>query len=667
MSGAKDTSGDNYGYQGDTYNGMSGDDGTYSRWDVPQGFQRTPPPDSNFKYPYDYDEQKLSSMQVDIQNIRAAIKAQEPGTISALADYWVKVVQLLDAVGKTVSDNADALHGGNKSGFGGWSSPAATEFLRWGPGASLYSIKQWTDAANANVRGLRALSDAVLQAHRDIDDAWRSYQQEAAADKATLLQDWTYDPTKIPEGQRKQLPGPVADMISQIYEHNTAIWRKWSVKAQGIAYNLSQTYFHQMEANFASGRGSRFEGPSNAVIDDPMKANMPGAPGPGAPPPGSAPGAPPPGAPGASPPPAARTPGAAPPPSTLQELIAVASAPPPPPAPVAETPVPLPGSQPGLSPLLSPQTAVMLGLMPPPSLSSGPAGLPGGSPAGLFGKSAANALGAPESATGLKSMLSKQGVLRPSGASAQSEAPPGGMGRAALSRPGARSPNGGEPEGTPGRRGGARSGASENESRPGAPGYGEEELFGHGTSGTMAPVLGGRRTTGIPNSPAGEPPGQLGPTRPGTSPSVLKAARQGRGAPGSTGPADEVFGESFGEPGQPGTIRPVLGSPGRHRGKGAKDERLDEIPRGLRGVHTSGGTAHQQTGPSELSSRRRVAADQPWQDAPDHAAEHEDASRVVADEEAWVVATPGGPVLTSRTEQPAYQPEHRPVLGGGSS
>jgi hypothetical protein len=659
--GAKDNSGDNYGYQGNNY-GYSGDDGTYSQWTIPDGYQATPKPDSNFKYPYDYDEQKLSSSMHDIENIRAMIKAQQPGTISAVADYWVNVKQLLDTVAKTVSEQADALHGGNKNGFGGWSSPAATEFLRWGPGATLYSIKQWRDAADANVRGLRAISAAVLQAHKDIDEAWRNYQQEVASDKNTLLQGWSYDPTKLPENERKQLPGPVADKISQIYEHNTAIWRKWSVEAQKIAYNLSQVYYTQMENNLASGRGSRFEGPSNAVIDDPMKANMPSAPPPGAaPPPGSAPPAPPPGAPGTSPPPSSSKLNVNSPPTTFEQIKELASAPPPPPAANPSPPAPLPGSKPGLSPLLSPETALLLGLVPPPSPATATGGLPGlsNAPRSLFGR-ATSSIESPEGTGGLKNLLSRQGVLRPSATPAQSEAPPSGMGRT-LSRSGLRSPHGGEPEGAPGRRGRGPGGLSEKESRPGAPGYGEEELFGHGTPSTTAPVLGGRRTTGIPGGPSEEPPGQLGPTRPGTTPSVLKAARNGKNTPGTAGPAEEVFG---GEPGQPGAIRPVLGNPTRQRGK-EHDERLDEIPRGLRGVHTTG-AAHQQTGPGELASRRRVT-DPHWQDAGMDAAGHEDVSRVVGDEEAWAVETPGGAVLTSHTEQPVYQAEHRPVLGGGAS
>ncbi|GAA5188650.1 hypothetical protein GCM10023322_39810 [Rugosimonospora acidiphila] len=683
-----DSGADNFGYQGNDYqHGFSGDTGTYTQTQLPAKYKPTPKPDSNFKYPYDYDEQKLSDSMRDIENIRATIKAQQPGSISALADYWVKIVQLLDTVQKAVTSNANALHSGNDHGFAGWSSPAATEFLRWGPGATLYSLKQWTDAANANVRGLRALVDAVLQAHADIDLAWEGYVEESKSDKAGLLQEWTYDPTAIPEAQRKQLPGPVADKISQIYEHQTAIWRKWSVKAQGIAYELSQKYYAQLEGDIGDGRGTRFEGPSNAVIDNPMGRTVPppGRP-PGGPPRAAPPPAPPPGGAGAAPPPPPPGASAAPPPpppnasapppppdNPLNQLTKLAADPPPPPAPepppAADTPAPLPDAPPGSSPLLSPNTALLLGLTPPPGPGLTGNAPPGaGSGPGLFDRSTSG-VNAPPGSNGLRGTLTRSGVLGkqqgmprpPAAEGAHESAPPGGQGRAQVSRPRSSAPpQGEEPEGSPGRRGTARPGQGPGDAkRPGAPAFGDEDLFKRGTAAS-ASVLGGRRTNGVPNGFQDEPPPRTGPTRPGTSPSVLKAAKPGRGTPGAGAPVDEPFG---GEPGQPGALRPVLGSPARHRDR-APDERLEEIPRGLRAARHAAGAAP-QAGPAELAARHRHAADSAATDTGAHPEEVDDVSRVVSDEEAWAVQTPGGPVLTGRAEQPGYQAEHRPVLGGG--
>jgi hypothetical protein len=43
-----------------------------------------------------------------------------------------------------------------------------------------------------------------------------------------------------------------------------------------------------------------------------------------------------------------------------------------------------------------------------------------------------------------------------------------------------------------------------------------------------------------------------------------------------------------------------------------------------------------------------------------------DETGVVGDE-AWTVPSPGGSLFTSRADQPAYEAEHRPALGGGGS
>ena len=661
MSGGN--SANNFSYTGTDYSRIPVS-GEYSTLDFPPQFSPTPKPDGNFHYDYDYDEQKLSSPLHDIQNIRLVIKAQKPGSISALADYWVKAAQLLDAVQKTVSDNANALHGGDKNGFGGWTSPAANEFLRWGPGATLYSLKQWTDAANANVRALRKLSEAVSQAHTDIDVAWQSYVDEAKADKASLLKGWAYDPSTLPLDQQKKLPGPAADLMSQIYEHQTAIWRKWSVKAQGIAYELSQKYYAQLEGDLAEGRGTRFEGPSNAVVDNPMTAAMPGPPGgsPGAaPPPGASARAPGPKAPpprhGPAPKaPPSKAPPAKTPPTSLHQLAELAHQVPapsaPPPSVGPDSPQPLPLAPPN-SLLLSPSTAALLGLAPPPAAA----------PRGLF----ANSPGLTPAAGSVRGLLSRQGVLRAGAAPTANESTsPPALGRAGLGRPGmARLARSGDPESMGGRRPGARGMTPEDTARPGAPATGEQELFGRGSTGATAPVLGGRRTTGVPRTATGEQaPTRAGAGRPGTTPPVVKGStsRRDQARPVSHSPADEAFG---GQPVQPGATSPILGSPAARLRGPAPAEPLDAIPRGLRGARITGRTAPAQSGPSELSTRRRAHPDRTRIDELRPATEA-DATPVIGDE-AWAVDTPGGPVLTGHTEQSGYVAQHRPTLGGGSS
>lgn len=630
-------SGDNFGYAGTDYSHIP-ISGSYSSVQFPDNYQPTPKPDANFKYDYDYDYEKLSNPMHDIENIRLMIKAQQPGTISTLADHWVKVVQLLDTVKKTVASNADALHDGDHNGFGGWSSPAANEFLRWGPGATLYSIQQWTDAAQANVRALRNLADAVWQAHIDIDLAWQDYVDEAKADKAKLMEGWGYDPSLLPLKEQKQLPGPAANLMSQIYEHQTAIWRKWSVKAQGIAYELSQKFYAQLEGDLIAGRGTRFEGPSNAVVANPMLARMRMPAGGRAPALGRPAAAPPPAAspPPASPPPAAPPVGSAPPaditktPPALQQLGDLADAAQQ--AALAPPPPPITSQMPALLPLgalaLSPDTAQLLGLAPLTTAAS---------PTGLFGSRP----GAPGASGGLpEASLRSPGVLR-SGAGATARAnptPPGGLGRG-VSRLG----------NTAGRRSSGPGAGEDQAARSSGP---LDEPFERPGAGASPSVLGGRRTTGVPEeSQFKAAPSSGSPLRPGMTPSVVKR---------SAAPPAEDAG-AFEDPVRPpGTSAPSLSSPGVVRSRSTTAPVAEEPGAQLRGART--GTP---STPSELGSRHRARPEAGRVGEQTAATTSED-STVVGDE-AWAVATPGGSLLTSRTEQPAYEAEHRPALGGGGS
>jgi hypothetical protein len=629
------SSGDNFGYVATDYSYIP-ISGSYSSVPFPDNYQPTPKPDSNFEYDYEYYSEKISSGTRDIERIRQMIKSQQPGTISALADHWVKVVQLLDTVKKTVAANADALHGGDSNGFGGWSSAAADEFLRWGPGATLYSLQQWMDSAQANVRALRKLADAVWQAHIDIDLAWQNYIDESNASRSKLMEGWGYDPSLLTKDQQKDLPGPAANLMTQIYNAQTAIWRKWSVKAQGIAYELSQKYYAQLESDLAAGRGTRFEGPSNAVVDNPLtkQFNPPGgspAPAPSAPPPAAPPpAAPPP----AAPPPAAPPPMTTPtsPPPAIQDLTDLADqaqqqalAPPPAPIP-SQVVAPLP-----LGALaLSPETANLLGLAPP---------APASGPAGLFG-TRPGAIGA----TGTDAPAGNPGVLR-SSANAMARAgqvPPGGMGRA-LSRA---NPNRTAPGNAAGRRTTGRDVGDARTNRPGA----VEEPFEGRTGATSPSVLGGRRTTGVPEEPPMRGPGAV---RPGTTPSVV----------GRSGTRRADAAETTDEAARATTTGPVLSSPGVARLRGGSTPTAEEAP-ALRGKRGSAGPT--QAGPSELSSRRRARTDSRRVDDADVVATGTDEPAVVGDE-AWSVPTPGGSVLTSRGETPAYEAEVRPVLGGGGN
>jgi hypothetical protein len=94
--------------------------------------------------------------------------------------------------------------------------------------------------------------------------------------------------------------------------------------------------------------------------------------------------------------------------------------------------------------------------------------------------------------------------------------------------------------------------------------------------------------------------------------------------------------------------------------------RLEEVPEGLRRTRTESqqpGPARSRRGtvPPELAARRGAAETPGSTDAGEAA----DDQRVVLDEDAFSVETPGGGVLGKQREDKSYRPEPPPALGGG--
>ena len=676
--GGEDTSANNFGYTGTDYSKIpiSGV-GEYSYFDFPMDWRPTPEKQSNFDG-YNYGTEQLDNATRDIEHIRLQIKGQKPGTMSALADWWLKVQQLFAEVKRVVAENGDNLHGGSDKGFGGWTSPAATEFLRWGPGATLYSIGKWAEAAKNNEDALRKLVGDVLWAHDQIDKAWLAYVAEAAQVKQEVVGDFAIDPTTMSKEQLKNAGGPANQAVNTLYIRETTLWRKWSHTAQGIVHELGQRYMVQLQGPLISGRSTQFEGPSNAVVSPVGMPSIGGPPSVGHPPPNL--------------PPdqhakllaQLKTTGS--PEQMFQQLIEQAnkgiqnSIPTPPsitdPSGLAH---PGPGAPPPL--MMSPSVASMLGLSPfgmggPRGFAWSPKGLVR---TGLATPGAGN-VGAPGSG-----MLGREGVLR----SSASMPTDGGMRSPTMpppTRPGGKlKPAQPHPPGTlgkssstghpadphpfSGKRGGGR-----QQDAPVPPATQQSPFGGVPGArppGTAPPVLGGKSTAA--RAPGGPQQGwDTGPTRPANpsaAPPVLKGTAKSNkdttnatALPGGTAP-----------PTQPGATSPVLRA--AQRPTGAAGESLGEVPSALRGGQVGAGSSHASGAvPSELASRRHLRpdqtrVDQSGADAQGHQGTEQDTGpRVIRDEEAWTVQTPGGGVLGSRgEEQQPYQAEPKPTLGGGAS
>ena len=95
---------------------------------------------------------------------------------------------------------------------------------------------------------------------------------------------------------------------------------------------------------------------------------------------------------------------------------------------------------------------------------------------------------------------------------------------------------------------------------------------------------------------------------------------------------------------------------------GSRVSRLEEVPKELRSrAATRQPATGRTTRPGAVSpelTKRRTEEDQVVTQA------DEESRGIVTDDQAFEVQTPGGGVVTSRRDEPVYEPEQRRVLGG---
>jgi hypothetical protein len=198
-----------------------------------------------------------------------------------------------------------------------------------------------------------------------------------------------------------------------------------------------------------------------------------------------------------------------------------------------------------------------------------------------------------------------------------------------------------------------------DEQRPAVPG--EEEEFGRPSGTSAPPVLRGRSAPGArrPVSPDEGGNRSGGPLRPGSAPPVLNRKRQGPGqqATGPTGPVDD---DTL-RPTQPGTSAPVLR--GTRLGPGGPPDETQPPARALRG----GARRPAGVTEPEMASRRKSMDAKRDEERARIEQEYEKIRRLLNDEQAWTVETPGGAVLDNAPERPSHQVEPKPTLRGGAT
>ena len=575
---------------------------------------------------YNYTPLRSPENPATIQQLRQTILAMHPEYISTLADEWQNAYDLLSHVRGQLLDRSNMLY------HEYWKSPNAKEaFMKAGPGPTLAYLDEWMEAAQNNVSVLRALVNVTVKARKDMDDLWAEY--ERAIQDAKYADGWTRFGQGFLQGVTLGIYDADAGIRSSETEEVRAVDKEYSGRAQDLAHRVAGEHVDAFAKVFG-GYGPPFK-PMDAVFNpvdhQPYLT-------------GTAP-------PHLPPPPVLIKPDITPPtvkptittpetPELQQTTLVTPSTPPPPGVPELNVPevgvgdVSGPGTV-GAVPILPVGAA---GLKPPVAglpPSTGAATAPGGMPS-----------------------------LPPSSR-------PGGLNKGVLQRQGnpALPPSAGRP---PGRTIGRN--RDESRSDPGANAPGEEDAFARPPGSATPPVLkrpqrtvrpGSREeltpTTGMSDA---DLPGQsaAGPpvlNRPGRQASDRRRTDEGkdRARPAGTSPGSEWVGV---DEAREDAAAPVLDAPPPGRGS----SRLDEVPTQLRRRSASAGRPGVAGPPRgtvspELAARRA----EPTTGTP-VPIESEDGTKIVTDEEAFSVETPGGGVLAKGREDTSYQAEPPTAVGG---
>ncbi|GIE84739.1 hypothetical protein [Actinoplanes regularis] len=583
-----------------------------------------------------------------IDDVNRKIKNMHPEDIAALADQWANAVAFM-------LDVKDFVHRRSVELQEDWKSPAAAgEFLKRGPGETLSYLDMWIDAAQQNVTALRHLVNVTRDARDEMEKLVAEYESKLhAAEDVSGWENFSSFMTSTSWSWSESAKEEIAADQKPIHE-------EYKQKAQILAQKYANQYYDYI-STLTSGMGPPVQ-PMNAVLNNPGSPPAPNPPSLGS-------AGPPPAAPPALPP---ATPPAIPPAlSVVNPTEPTLNEPPISPAnPPTSTPAPAPGlpNQPTLPPGLPGGLPVLPPGVVRPGLGRTLPGLPPGTGQQALGlrpgTTAPTTPALPPNPGQLGRNSFGRGAGQPPGTGLQ---PPG-----RTLRRGTGGPNGRTPA-MPGRTGERRRG-DELTRLPGAPAAGDES-FGRPPGSTAPPVLKNptgnkdRKRPGSaealnPTASAGSrdafrPDGTAPPVlnRPTTPAAPTQPPSRRRGEPSQdrhSSPWADYFGteQARAEAGSgmleaPAT--PLTGS----RGAG-----LEGVPRGLRSHAATQGEHQQGTVNPELSKRRTYSEHVP-------APIEDDEARIVTDEQAFEVQTPGGGVVTSRRDEQAYEPEIRRVLGGG--
>jgi hypothetical protein len=561
-----------------------------------------------------------------VEKVYWRIMGQSPGKIREIAHQWWSIYEKLGDIGSALWRESNALqNGGDGDTQGthyrhGWHSPAADAFLARGPGATIKSLDDWSRAAYNNAEGLYTLADMVDGHQTTIEGIYQDYKEHMATYSANLL-----------GGLHIRSLDELAngtDYARQYYvDRMRNLAFEWTQKAWNVEHAMAQDYWSVTLGNLNQGTHTIYEGPHDAVVPPSTPGalmDLSGLPG-GVP--GGAPGLP-----GGVHPPA---PPAPPDPSTMDKGpdLQLAGGPP-----TAPTPPELPDLGPNL--IVKPVDPVV------PVLPVMPPGVPGGGPAG--GPGTPPGIGGP-----LVPPLPTE--LAPAVLGNPNAMPPGGPMPPSTS---------GVPLAPPALNPKPKPNVHDKDAAP-APATAPEEEFATGQAGQLppAPSVLGRR----PASAATQPPAPLlsnpSASAPGAIPPVLGGRRPAAEPPAErtwAGPvpteAEWVVQRDDASPVAPPVLKRLTNAaPGARIDGGSRT--APTRPGATAPVLGRRNPGAAQPSAAELAARKREQEHRAHVDA-----EYDRIRRVLVDEEAFAVSTPGGPVLANVPERVAPV-EPRPTLG----
>ncbi|MEH1130092.1 hypothetical protein [Micromonospora sp. CPCC 206061] len=601
-----------------------------------------------------------------IEQIYDRIMSQDAVQIRQLAERWYQINQVLDDLRIRVRTAAVNLSDGGDGdgGTGGWTGAGAKAFLARGPGATLKSIDDWEQAALANWQGANALADTIVARQAEMENLYEQYKSSMTSWSSRFFETRTDDIKTIDD-----IP-PGSTLADNYITHMREAQGAWHFQAQDIQYKMAREYWSVMSEKFTGGTATVYEGPSDAVMPNMefiARYKTPNVPNIGRP--------------------NIQTPNNVKPNITkpnietpnIGDKLELTEKPPQiaPPSteqltkPNIETPTATPPAitPPAITPPALPPVVIPPAL--PPALTGGQGGLNTLRP-GLTNMPGANNLlnNLPGQGTGpgvLRSGLNSEGLppqAPGSGRPGQSMPPPAIKGRG---------PQQGTPAAPPPGKRGPGENTTETPGTPVRPGMTDQ--FGGAPSTPASPVLrnprattpappsrfGGDRRRHVPGMP-GSPgtPGGATPLRPDAAPPVL-GRPQARQPDNAAPPRPTLPPAPPGSPVNPlappprPTSSPVVGRSARlDPGAPQAPEPTAGVMRGKRNDGISGYEG-------EIGSRKREVAKDPQASVDE---EFEKIRRVLDQEAAWKVDTPGGGVLDGapvRSATPSAEP--KPTLG----